>query len=299
MAKHTDRCLKLLRSLKEQAEKNSYRVYHKRAIDVFNVKLVVNGNTLSLNYLDARDVFCSPCDEVVEESEFTLRLVHKLTEQEWTLPSVCVTEVFHRERFSVLGSFITSSVYIEYNIMPQRDGTIEVKILGGSNGNYDWRRQQTSVAVDFFDFLVLLKQTDDGHNTLMTKRQLTKLTLDKLPLFAIVILDGVPQDMQRVQCTHERMDHLDFEVSAQGLCRTTHVNVLVFLELPDSKERIPLTVAYIWQYAKCHRLTFCVNIDPEDIDPDKDTVSCELEVDGEDDVHLIVGKLLALRSYAE
>lgn len=288
--------LKFLKSTYESAEDAAYYRSDNTGVLTFRVDLLVNGEWLAMLYVPRCGVWMAPYGELPKNSEFTLRIVHRLTNEKWTLQSVRGAEVFHREMLPLVDSLIATEICIEYKITPYCGG-LEVNIVGGRGNN--WQRTPSSDASELFDFLVPMKQTEDGCNTFMLGDELTSLMIEKLPLFATVIVDGMAQEMKPVNCLYGQMAYLYLKVSAQGLCRTASVNVIFFLELPDSKELVPLTVAKIWKHENCHRWTFNVNIDPHDIDPDEGTIGCELHIDCQDvdvmDTHLISDTLLALR----
>jgi len=265
-------------------EDNCYYVCDNAAIDAFRVKLEVDGKILSMCYSDMLDVFSSPCGEVPKGSEFTLRLLNTLTQQEWVLKPVRGAQVVHQDVICAVS--LSVHACIQYKIMPKSD-RIEVKISGGPMHS----------TADLFNFLLLMKRKDDGCDSFMTKHELTPLKADELEIFGTAIVDGVHQPMQLVPKGHRCgwVNSLSLDLSAQGLNETT--NVRFFLKVPVTNELVPLTSMQIWKHVKYY--TWTVRTTITEIDREEGIISCELRPECAEyawmDTHLFVHVLWAMR----
>jgi len=286
-----------LKTWHKRAKRAYFDLRFNTAIESFEVTMVVNGKRLPFVYEETGDIWvsscCQKCVESLKDSEITLELVNTLTQEKLTLQSVRRCDVFHREMLYMLDGH---GVVIDYKIMPQKQKNIEVKIVGGSNRYYMWTRTAGARAITLFNFLVQMKQTRDGRHRFMTSAHMTKLKAKNLPLFAVVIVNGVNQPMKRVRNSWcASVNSLFLEVDAQGLNATTNVNVMFFVELIDTKELVPLIVAKIWNNMKYINCTFCVTINK--IDQENNIVVCELKANCEDeydhDIKFIVDTLYA------
>lgn len=283
--------LKLMKSANEMAMKRCFYFSDDATVEYFGVEMLVNGEWLQMQYIPKCGVWMVPYGKLAGDSEFTLRIEHGLTKEKWTLQSVRGAFMFHRETLSVVDSPIVSDVCIAYKIVPYSGG-LEVTIVGGAGNN--WQPKPSSTRKELFDFLLPMKQTHDGHNTLMPCHELTSLMIEKLQFFAIVIVDGMAQSMQRAQ--HRYGNGMYLEVAAEELRRTASVSVIFYLKIPNSKKLFPLTFANIW---KQERLTFDVTIDPKNIHPETGTIGCNLDIGckGVDsiDMHWIATTLSRMR----
>lgn len=284
--------VELLKSAYKKGKDNYYDVCDEAGIRAFRVELDINGETLLLRYLD--DAFSSPCGEVPQDSVFTLRLFHKLTQQEWVLKPVRGAQVVHQDVICAVS--LSVHACIEYKIMPKSD-RIEVKISGGSRFVKCTAMQSTA---DLFNFLLLMKRKEDGCNSFMTKHELTPLKADELKIFGTAIVDGVPQPRQRVPKRHRCGwgNFLSLAVSGiRGLSETTNVDVIFVLDVPDSNEPVPLTTMKILKHEKY--CTWTIDTTITEIDRDKGIISCELQPVCAEydwmDTHLFVHVLWAMR----